>query len=252
MPYLDVDGGRIYYDVAGHGPMLLIYPGNTSGAVHHAGELAYFSDRFLVVTFDYLGYGRSTRLEALPDDFYWRNASHGAALCRRLGQERMIVLGTSGGGIAALMTAVSYPERVIAVVADSTPADYPVEKVEWLVSERQAQTPAMVAFWQAAHGNDWPAVVQADSEMIRRVAGNCGGDLYGRRLQQITCPVLVTASYEDIWIGEPGIPLIRLVGQMPTAKGVLFPSGGHPLIWSQPGVFRREADRFLRDVIQSM
>ena len=249
MPYMIVPEGDIYYEIAGAGPLLLIFPGNTSGAVHHAGEMAHFGDRFTVASFDYIGYGRSTRIHPLPDDFYARNARHGAALARRLRVPNLIVMGTSGGGIAALWMAILYPEMVLAVIADSTPAEFPLELAEMVLAERDDAWPPQVAFWTAAHGEDWKTVVDADTELVRRLAAAHGADLFAGRLGEIHCPVLVTASSADAAIGAPGLSLATLVHAISGAKGVLFHGGGHPTIWSQPERFRRVAGRFLTDVV---
>ena len=48
-----------------------------------------------------------------------------AALIDHLGEEKAVVVGSSGGGIVALLTAVLFPEKVLAVIADSTVDHWP-------------------------------------------------------------------------------------------------------------------------------
>lgn len=167
-----------------------------------------------------------------------------AALISHLGTSSAYVLGTSGGGVIALLLAALYPNRVRSVVADSCTAFFPPEQVPLLLADRGQRTPGQTEFWHAAHGDDWAEVVEADTDMLRRF-GEGGGDWFRGRLGQITCSVLMTISLTDDLLHDPAGQVCAMVRQMPSSRALLFPDGSHPLMWSRPVDFRRAADEFL-------
>jgi len=229
---------RLFYRQQGNGPLLLILPGNTSSSTHHEGELAYFGKRYHAASLDFRGTGRSERLVEWPDNWFELAAHDAAALVAHLGQEKAIVIGTSGGAIVALLMAILHPDSVRAVVADSSVEFYPSGSLSKSVAERSQRTPGQVGFWQHAHGDDWQQVVDADSDMLLRIERN-GGDIYRARLKDIYCPVLLTASLrDDLLPGNIGAQICSMAWQI-SGSGVYFKdSGYHPLMWSQSDEFR--------------
>ena len=244
MPYYTSDNHRLHYREQGQGPLLLILPGSTASSVGHHGELAYFGQRYHAATLDFWGTGESDRLSVWPDDWWERGARDAARLVEHLGYERCVAMGTSGGGVVALLMAIMSPERVQTVVADSCVEKLSPERLRELVAERQQRRPEQVSFWQHAHGDDWPEVVTADSDLLLRLAAR-GGDYFGGRLRQIQCPVLFTASLHDDLLPEVGPQLCAMVEQVNDSRLFLVREGTHPLMWSRPGDFRRAATCFL-------
>ena len=120
--FLDVPGARIYYEVSGTGPLLVLIPG-AAGSVEPyrrlAGELA---PRFTVVTYDRRGFSRSTlvgeqdygrRLETDADDV--------AALVTHLGDGPAAAFGNSSGATVALEFLVRHPSLGSRVGAHEAP-----------------------------------------------------------------------------------------------------------------------------------
>ncbi len=247
MPYFTCDGQRLYYREQGSGPLLLILPGNTASSACHSGELDYFSQRYRTVALDFLGTGQSDRVAVWPDDWWTRGAQHAGALIEQLGGERAIVMGTSGGAIIALWTAILYGERVRAVIADSTGEHLPPDQLRAEMRGRAARTPGQVRFWQSAHGDDWEQVVEADTDFLLRFADR-GGDCFGGRLGEIGCPVLFSASLYDSSIPAAGDQLSAMSAQVPGSWLFLVNGGDHPLMWSRPEPFRRMCNAFLSAV----
>jgi valacyclovir hydrolase len=154
-------------------------------------------------------------------------------------------VGTSGGAVIALWLAILYPRRVQAVVADSVTERFTAAMFDRNVAAGRAQrTPGQIAFWQHAHGPDWEAVIEADTDMLRRLAARDGAWFAGR-LPEVRCPVLLTASREDAMLGDPGRQLCALAAQIAGSRAYLHPTGDHPLMCSQPRAFRRLCDVFL-------
>jgi pimeloyl-ACP methyl ester carboxylesterase len=157
-------------------------------------------------------------------------------------------MGTSGGAIVALWTAIFYPDRVRAVIADSCVPTFPPEMLEHnVIQERARRTPGQVAFWRNAHGEDWEQVVKADTDLIRRFVER-GRDWFKDRLSEVQCPVLLTASKQDVALSQVARQTCQMAEQISDCRLYLHNKGGHPLMWSQPETFRAVADRFLMAV----
>ncbi len=247
MPYFTCDGQQLHYREQGSGPLLLILPGNTASSACHAGELDYFSQRYHTVALDFLGTGQSVRVARWPDDWWTRSACHAGELIEQLGGEPAIVMGTSGGAIVALWTAILCGEHVRAVVADSTGERLDPDQLRAEMRAREARTPGQMRFWQSAHGNDWDQVVAADTAFLLRFADR-GGDCFGGRLNEIGCPVMFSASLYDPSIPNPVDGLSAMSAQVPGSWLFLVNGGDHPLMWSRPEPFRRMCNAFLSSV----
>jgi len=197
MPHFTSHGHRLHYYEQGRGPLLLLLPGNSASGAHMRGELEHFSSRGLrAVALDLLGTGRSERLAVWPDDWWLQGARDAAVLVHHLGEESCVAVGCSGGADVALLMAALAPEKVRAVVADSTaPPNLPAE-LRAAVAARPPDDSAAAGFWQYGHGDDWRQVVQADSDLLLRLAER-GGDILGDCLAKVHCPVLFTASLRD-------------------------------------------------------
>jgi valacyclovir hydrolase len=85
------------------------------------------------------------------------------------------------------------------------------------VAERAQRTLGQIAFWQHVHGDDWPQIVDADSDLLLRFAEN-GGDWFKGRLQEIKCPVLFTASKQDGALPNVTQQICRMAEQVANSR----------------------------------
>ncbi len=244
MPYFEVGGRGLFYREQGEGPLLLILPGNTASSASHAGDLDYYSKRFHAISLDFWGTGQSERVIPLPIDWFQIAAADAAALAAYLSQDQAIWLGTSGGGIIALLAAIHFPERVRAVIADSTPEHFNAESLEILLADRAQRSEGQINFWSSAQGEDWQTVVEADTEFLSGITRR-SGDLFEGRLKEIACPVLFTASLLDDLIPDIGGQVLKMAAQVGSSQVFFANQGGHPLMWSSPSLFRRISDFFI-------
>ena len=119
MPYAQIEEGvRLYYELTGpeHGPVVIQFGGGLFGRHNFGFVNDGFRERFRLLSFDARGYGASDH----PREGYtieaW--AADGVKLLDALGLDRVLVHGTSMGGMIAIAFAAGYPERTIAACAD--------------------------------------------------------------------------------------------------------------------------------------
>lgn len=244
MSFFVFNDQRLFYRDHGNGPLLLIIPGNTASSASHEDDLAWFGDLFRAVSIDCIGTGASERLEQWPDHWFEQNALAAISLMEQIEAERAAVMGSGGGGIIALLTAIFSPARISAVVADGCMAYL---TGEWLAREmaaREAPSPSRAAFWRNAHGDDWEAVVRADGDFLLRFVENDGNPFKGR-LKNIRCPVLLTASLNDGLV--PGLEnhALQMAKRIRDCRAFLVSTEDHPLMWNRPDEFRRISRTFL-------
>src|ERR1044071_1056409 len=121
MPYAAIeDGVRLYYELTGpeDGPVVLQFGGGLFGRHNFGLVNDGFRERgFRLLAFDARGYGASS----CPREGYtiegW--AADGAAFLDALEIDRVLVHGTSMGGMIAIAFTANHPERTIAACADA-------------------------------------------------------------------------------------------------------------------------------------
>lgn len=118
--FLDVPGGRLYYEVRGGGPLLLVTGQPMTSAPF--GPLAdLLVDDHTVVTYDPHGLGASTTTDPSRDITPEIQADDLAHLIEAVGGERADVFASSGGAVAGLALAARHPDRVGTLIAHEPP-----------------------------------------------------------------------------------------------------------------------------------
>jgi valacyclovir hydrolase len=249
MAYFSHLGSRYFYREQGQGPLVIILPGNTASSAYHGQELVFFAGLgYQAVSFDFLGTGQSDRISGpWPLDWWQQNGDAAAALIIHLGQEQAILAGCSGGTLASLWAAIRHPQRIRAVIADSEMLHCPPGHMAAETSNRAQRTPGQVAFWSAAQGPDWEAVVDADSDLFLRLeAASPGGiDFFHGRLAEIRCPVLFTVSLTDSLLYQPGNQALEAARSVAESWLFAVNGGDHPLMWSRPAAYQAAVKGFL-------
>ncbi len=112
--FADVNGTRLYYEVAGTGhPLLLIHGGLVDRRLWDD-QFDVFAQHYQVIRFDVRSFGDSAPITAetppysLEEDLY--------SLLKFLGIEKTYVLGLSMGGAIAINFTLMYPEMVDALI----------------------------------------------------------------------------------------------------------------------------------------
>ena len=109
--FVDVDGGKIYYEMAGAGtPMVLSHAGFVDSGMWDS-QWEPFSRAYQVIRYDMRGYGKSSPAQGpicRRDDL--------DSLLRHLNVERALMVGCSMGGEIILDLALEHPQMVAGLV----------------------------------------------------------------------------------------------------------------------------------------
>lgn len=122
MSTLDVPGARLYYEVRGSGPMLILIPGASGTGESFRPLVPHLHAHYQVVIYDRRGFSRST-LDG-PQDYAHRlltDVDDVRRLIEHLTDQPALIFGSSSGAIVALEVLSSSPERVQTVVAHEPP-----------------------------------------------------------------------------------------------------------------------------------
>lgn len=113
---LPVTSTKLYYEVAGEGPAVVLLHGGWLNSRQWDEQFSALSRKYRVVRYDVRGAGRS----AIGDSAYAQYEDL-AALLSALGIERAHLIGLSAGGQAALDFALTYAHSVRSLVIGASP-----------------------------------------------------------------------------------------------------------------------------------
>lgn len=252
MPEFCYLGHRLHYTDQGAGTPLLLLHGNAASSNMFYGTAQRYAASFRVICPDFLGHGASDRLSEFPTDLWFEEARQVIALLRALDLGPAHLIGTSGGALTAINVALEAPELVRKVIADSFEGDHSLEAVtSYLAEEREAskQDENARQFFRYMHGEDWEGVVDNDTAAVLRHHKEIGR-FFHRPLSELRADILLTGSLEDEFLlsmasGYMEKTYQNLLTQIGHGSLYLFPSGGHPAMFSSSDDFYRLSLDFL-------
>lgn len=265
-----VRGVSLHVETAGAGAPLVLLHGFTGSGESWRQHVPAFATRFLTLTIDLLGHGRSDApadpgrygIERVADDVL--------AVLDQLGLTRAAALGYSMGGRLALFLATVAPERISALVLESSSPGIraPAERRERAARdtaladaiERDGIT-AFVDRWERlplfatqARLPDAERAAQRAQRLAqspRGLANSLRGMGQGvqpplfERLATIPMPALIVAGALDPAYCALGHEMTRLI---PNARLAIIPDAGHAVHLEQPEAFRVTVREFLDGV----
>lgn len=104
------------------------------------------------------------------------------------------------------------------------------------------------------HGEDWRAVIDADTAFVRGLADRGGYAIGEHVLNAVRCPTLLTGSLQNDVMPGIATAFARMAGVIPDCSIYLTSTAHHchgeehPLMWAAPETFRDVVDRFLAGV----
>jgi pimeloyl-ACP methyl ester carboxylesterase len=174
--YLAVPGARLYYEVSGSGPVLLLIPGGPVDADGFAPIVPFLKENYTVVRYDPRGISRSALDDPAAEVPVERHADDAQQLLLAIGDEPAYVLGSSGGAVIGVALAERHPDLVQTLVAHEPPLVGLLEQSERSTAEQATQEiydtyleegagPAMEKFMAVA-GMDGPPPADLSPEEL--------------------------------------------------------------------------------------
>ena len=259
-----VDG--IHHEVHSEGPadvreVVILSAGLGGSGAFFAPQMAALTGRFRVVLYDHRGTGRSDR--DLPGPYTVADMAHDIAkIIDALGEEAAHVVGHAAGGLAGLQLALDRPSQVlslavvngwsrpdphiarcfrtrISLLNDSGPEAYIHAQPLFLYpADWISKNAARLAEEEVHHLSGF----QGRDNMLARINALLAFDI-DDRLGEIVCPVLVSASADDMLV--PSLCSRRLAERLPHATLDVAPWGGHAFTATVPDAFNATLIAFL-------
>jgi len=267
MPYADVNGIKIHYEVYGQGDPLLMINGLSIAAVGWVLQVRDFSPHYQVITFDNRGVGETgvTDGESYPTA---QMADDAAGLLDYLGVKKAHVLGTSMGGTITQELAIRHPKRVRSLVLGCTWVKgdgrflYTIESWMRLAQRLTVEERFRDVIYPWAYSPGFLEQRGAAEEVLKRMLAYPfqtkaeGIERQGRgllvwngtrvkELRKIKAPTLVLVGKDDV-LTPPAFSreLARLI---PKARLKIIP-GGHGFAAEQAEAFNKAVLAFLKGV----
>jgi pimeloyl-ACP methyl ester carboxylesterase len=122
--FVEIDGTRLHYRDEGRGPVLVLLHGSRANLQQWDGWVDQLGGRFRIIRVDAFAHGL-TSPDGRDDYSAERQLQLLDALLQRLGVERFVLGGTSGGATEAVRYTVLHPGRVEKLVLSTVPLRLP-------------------------------------------------------------------------------------------------------------------------------
>ena len=262
MPFVTVRDLKMYYEIRGKGPRLLVISG-TGGDLRRSPSIFEMpiAQHFEILAYDQRGLGQTSR----PDIPYSMidYADDANALLEAVGWDCCLVMGISFGGMVVQEFALRYPHRVERLVLASTSsggaggASYPLHELADLTVEEYAckilylSDTRRDAVWQAANPAQFQLLLDQTLAGLRVGADEPGRQMGARRqlearaphdtferLSHLRMPVYICGGRYDGMAPPANLEAMRK--QIPGARLELF-EGGHLFFIQDPRELERIA-----------
>jgi pimeloyl-ACP methyl ester carboxylesterase len=209
--FVEVDGGRLRYEVDGEGPgVALLHPGLWDMRTWD-GQFGVLVDAgYRVLRYDLRGYGASTR----PSDEPYSHVRDLIRVLDAVDMRRPALVGCSMGGEVTIDAALAHPDRVAALV---------------LVAPGLGgfePTPDEEAWWDARTRDIEPAVRAGDLDRAQDLrlaiwASLGTGDPRGRRIREIAFENLHELTMDESAYDDPVPPAVERLEEISVSTLVL-------------------------------
>ncbi len=250
MAMLDRDGVKLYYEVHGQGPALILTHGYSATSQMWAGQLASLEPHFTVITWDMRGHGQSDYPADQAQYSEEATVADMAALLDAAGAKEAIVGGLSLGGYMSLAFNRAHPDRTRALLIIDTGPGYKndaardgwnqnaIARAEKFEAEGLPDTSRASAEVRLARHRDATGLARAARGMLTqrdaRVIEN---------LPNIKVPSVVIVGANDT-------PFLAasdyMAAKIPGAKKVIIDDAGHSANIDQPAAFNQALLEFLQ------
>jgi pimeloyl-ACP methyl ester carboxylesterase len=262
--FLDRPDCRLYYEVAGSGPVIVFAHGLGGNHLSWWQQVPHFEGRYTCVTFSHRGFSPSTAPQGGPDPADY--AGDLAALIDHLGSSDVRIVAQSMGGWSALEFAFARPDAVRALVLASTggtlawPA-FPFAEPDIIPRwRRDSEATIGDQFARGIHPASGERMAREQPAMhylyraIDALSAGLDKDTLRPRLMAtlrrpvdtlrgLKVPTLWLTGAEDIVF--PPFVADALAPMMPNARVACVTEAGHSVYFERPATFNRLVDEFL-------
>jgi 3-oxoadipate enol-lactonase len=266
--YLDIDGGRLFYEVGGKGrPLVLVHAGVADLRMWDE-QVPAFGEQYRVIRYDERFAGRS-RTGEVP----FSRRQDLLDLLDHLGAEHIYLLGCSRGGQLAIDFTLEFPERVEALIAVApgisgyVAAPTENEMPIWEEGERlekaedwERLVDLEVRVWVDGIGQPPGRVDRAIRERVRKMnlpnyvdhPENLAGlskqldPPAAERLDEIRVPTLAIVG--DLDASGVLSAVDKIANEVPGAHQAVIPGTAHMLNMERPREFNRLVLDFLKGI----
>jgi len=233
MPFTEINGIDLYYEIHGHGdPLLLLHHGFGCVRMWDKIVLGLVESGYKPICYDRRGFGQSAEGEDfldfyVSDQFVAESVNELESFRDWLGVDSFRVVGQCEGGVVGAEYAAKYPDRVSSMVISSTLCfsdcamhEFNISKFTKTFDELDPDLSKKLTAW---HGNR----TKTFHNQFRQFGGAYGRFIFDLRptLHKVKCPTLVI--YPDrsfLFEVEQGVAFYRSLAQGELA---VLPHCGH-------------------------
>lgn len=266
--YVEVNGGKLYYEAAGQGETLVLAHAGFVDSGMWEPQWQAFAEHYRVIRFDMRGFGKS---DTATGPISRRDELH--QFLNALEVERAFVVGCSQSGEAALDLALEHPQRVAGlVIVSAVPGGFELQGepprylMEMMAAMQQGDleraSELQIRIWvdgMYREPHEVDVHVRQQAAAMNRIAVNNGtwaiADLQPlnpldppavQRLSEIDVPALIVTGALD----HPEIQRAAemMAATLPNAQKLTIPNSAHLPNLEQPEIFNRAVLDFLRHV----
>ncbi len=212
------DGLTLHYEDAGGGPPVLCLAGLTRNSADFQFLLPFLSD-FRVIRPDYRGRGQSNHADDYMSYSIAQEAQDVITLLDHLGLERVTIIGTSRGGLIAMLLAHTAPERLCGVILNDIGPEIAPTGIERIMdyigkAPTAPDLDTAAATLRAVNAEAFPGVtlnrwrVQAEMMFHEKTGGGLGLR-YDARLRDALVGQAGAGPAPDLWT------LFKALAQLP-------------------------------------
>jgi pimeloyl-ACP methyl ester carboxylesterase len=246
--YIDRDGVKIYYDVDGTGPAVLLSHGYSASARMWRGQVEALKDSYRVITWDMRGHAESD--SPADQSLYSEDATveDMAAILRECGASKAVIGGLSLGGYMSLAFYAAHPEMVQALMLFDTGPGYrnPKAREGWNeTSYRRAKAFEERGLEAVGRSAEVQVSVHRSAEGLAKAARGMLAQFDSRVmdvLEKVAVPTMVLVGSED----QPFLAATDyMAAKIPGAQRVVIEGAGHASNIDKPVEFNEAVRKFL-------
>jgi pimeloyl-ACP methyl ester carboxylesterase len=248
MAYLNRDGVKIYYEVHGAGPAILLSHGYSATSAMWTGQIGALSAAHTLVIWDMRGHGASDS----PDDPALYSEAHTVAdmlaLLDSIDAPRAVVGGLSLGGYMSLAFYVDHPGRVDALMLFDTGPGYRSDtgRAAWnRTAEQRAKQLEQMGLAALSASGEVAASRHRSAQGLALAARGMLAQRDGRimaGLPHVAVPTLVlVGALDEPFIGAADY----MAAKIPGATKLVLPGAGHASNIDKPREFNEAVAGFL-------